>query len=377
MASLGTWPAAIRPATCRLTPFVNQRVNASPFGGSEQVVDMLNDRWLCSLSLPVRKHAPAASVEAFLNSFRGQVNTVNLWHFTRPVPRGTLRGAPTLASLAAQGASSLALTGFTGQNNQLLRPSEFDHAYWTKSNGTISANFIAAPDGTMTSDSFIESATTTIHSVTRSSLTVEAGKQYTFSIYVNGGAGRAKGFICHGPNGFGGTFPGCTYDTGAGTSVSGAGGIVGLIDTGVPGWYRAYVTATASSSVSTATVQLQLRDNAGLQTYLGDGVSAVRLWGAQFNEGGLIDYVGNTTLLAGDLIGAGGQLLMVQDDVNDGGTGAMTVNLVNRLRAQIASAQPVTWDKPTAPFRLLSHSGVEYIPGRANEVSMQLGEAIV
>ncbi|MDQ0035934.1 hypothetical protein J2W30_003707 [Variovorax boronicumulans] len=66
----------------------------SPYGGSEQVVDKLNDRWLLSLSLPNRTHAQAAAIEAFIGSLRGMTNTVALYHWVRKVPRGSMRGAP-------------------------------------------------------------------------------------------------------------------------------------------------------------------------------------------------------------------------------------------------------------------------------------------
>lgn len=198
MASLGTWPSNIKPRTCRMDPRVNQRANSAPNDSSEQVVDMLNDRWLAHLTLPVRRHADAAALEAFLNSFRGQFNTVNLWHFTRPQPRGTLRGTLMTSGVQAQGAAALVLTG------------------------------------------------------------------------------------------------------------------------GTPGG----------------------------------------------------------TVLAGDLFGAGGQILMAESDTAADGSGNVTIPLVNRLRAAIADGQPATWDKPTAPFRLLAHSGVNYVPGYAEEVTMTLGEAI-
>lgn len=198
MASLGTWPATIRPSTCRFDMVTNQIVNESPFNTSQQVVDRLNDVWTCYLTLPVRRHAQAAEVEAFLASFRGQVNWISLWHFVRPAPRGTLRGTLLTSGTQAQGADSLVLSG-----------------------------------------------------------------------------GTAAG-----------------------------------------------------------------------------------------------------TVLAGDLFGAGGQILMASADATADGSGNITVPLVNRLRAAIATGQSVTWDKPTAPFRLLSHSGVNYIPGSADEVTMVLREKV-
>lgn len=197
MASLGTWPATIRPRSCRMLFVTNQVVNESPQGGDEQVVDRLNDRWQCSLTLPVRKHADAAAVEAFLASFRGQVNWISLWHFVRPAPRGTMRGSPTLKLNADQGASSI------------------------------------------------------------------------------------------------------TVDT----------------------------TAAA-------------------------------------------------TLKAGDMIGVGGLLLMVAEDCTANGSGTLVVPLVNRIRTAQTLGTAVVWDKPTAAFRIVGHSGVNYIPGSADEVSVELREKV-
>lgn len=118
--SLLTLPAAFRPQTCSLELSVNDRVNASPFGGSEQAVDLLNDRWLLHVRLPESTQADGAWREAFIASFRGRTNWVALWHFMRPQPRGTMRGTLTLSSSAAQGASSIVVTGGAGQAGTTL-----------------------------------------------------------------------------------------------------------------------------------------------------------------------------------------------------------------------------------------------------------------
>lgn len=198
MASLGTWPAAFVASSFKLTLQVSQRANASPFGGSEQVLDMLNDRWICAMSLPVRDRASAAAVEAFLANFRGMVNTVNLWHQQRPTPRGSLRGTLLTSGTQAQGAAQLVLSGGTA----------------------------------------------------------------------------------------------------------------------------------------------------------------------------------NGTLFAGDMLGAGGQLLMVSSDCTANGSGAITVPIANRLRAAILTGQAVTWNQPTAAFRMTSQPGIEYAPDSASSVDLTLAEVV-
>jgi hypothetical protein len=59
---------------------------------AEQTVDLLNDRWLLSLTLSASAPAltGARKIEAFIAALRGQTNTVALWHFARPTVRGTL-----------------------------------------------------------------------------------------------------------------------------------------------------------------------------------------------------------------------------------------------------------------------------------------------
>jgi hypothetical protein len=115
-----TRPTQFIPRACTLTLSTNQRVSASPFGGSEQAVDMLNDRWMLSCDLPPSSHAGAAWIEAFIASMRGQVNVVALYHFARPQPRGTARGTMLINGAVAQGASSISIDGISPSTGTLL-----------------------------------------------------------------------------------------------------------------------------------------------------------------------------------------------------------------------------------------------------------------
>ena len=185
------------PRDMVMTLQTNQRAHASPFGGSEQVVDMLNDRWVAACTFPARKLKNAGPLEAFLASMRGQTNTVGIWHFARPIPRGSLRGLPTLASAAAQGAAAVS-----------------------------------------------------------------------------------------------------------------------------------------------------------------------------------VQTVAGVSLLAGDLIGVSGLLLMVQADTVANGAGVMTVQIVNRLRIALLAGAAVKWDRPLVQCRLAGSSGVNYVPGQALPVQCDFAEAI-
>jgi len=187
------------PASFSMDQATNQRGFASPGGGSDLVVDMMNDRWNASATISPRSAAEAAAVEAFVASMRGLTNVVYLYHLQRPQPQGTYSGVLSIFLATGPGADA---------------------------------------------------------------------------VYLKGGAA-------------------------------------------------------------------------------------------------------GQTLLAGDLIGVNGMLLQVASDCVADGLGRIGVPIVNRLRRATVVDQSVTWDRPTAPFRLISKSAVSYVPGYSPEVSFDFVEAIL
>ena len=143
--SLIAWPTDLAVTRFNLSLTVSQRVSAAPFGGSEQAVDLLNDRWLLSVEVGQQSYEIASQVESFINAMRGQTNTVLLWHFARPTPRGTLVGSPT-AQGASQGASSIVLnttTGYTLKAGDLIGVS--DLLLQVQTDCTAAASAITVP----------------------------------------------------------------------------------------------------------------------------------------------------------------------------------------------------------------------------------------
>lgn len=189
-------PRSFRPESFSMSLSSTQRSFASPFGGSEQVIDLLNDRWMISLHIPQRGCDLQIGIEAYINAMRGMTNTSNLWHMQRPQPRGTMRGTPD----------------------------------------------------------------------------------------------------CQ-------------------------------------------VTAAGSGQV-------------------------------------LVYCTAGDTLLAGDMIGIQGMLLQVREDAVADGSGHLIAKLVNRTRKFIPEGSTVTWDRPTAPFRLISRPFVQFVPGYAQGVDFDFAEAI-
>ena len=161
---------------------------------------------------------------------------------------------------------------------------DFDNAYWTKTNGAISANATTAPDGTTTADKFVEAATTANKEVARGSLTVVAGTSYTISIYAKAvertafRLGAATSYFTGSTSAF--------FELSNGTiPFANQGGFTASTITSVGnGWYRC--TATFVPTVSGSSFSLYHTLMSGSTSgYLGDGTSGMFFWGAQLEEG--------------------------------------------------------------------------------------------
>jgi hypothetical protein len=86
----------------------------------------------------------------------------------------------------------------------------------------------------------------------------------------------------------------------------------------------------------------------------------------------LASVTNGATLLAGDMLGVSGQLFQVAADVTFSGTTG-TVSTTNRARAALSSGASVTWDKPTADWRVANLVEVLLGPGMiAEPVELQL-----
>jgi len=84
------------------------------FDGQVQSISHLADRLRCTVSMPPCNAADGAEREAFFMGLASTGDWVRLGHLQRLEPRGTLRGTPTVASLAAAGARSLVVSTIPG-----------------------------------------------------------------------------------------------------------------------------------------------------------------------------------------------------------------------------------------------------------------------
>jgi hypothetical protein len=164
--------------------------------------------------------------------------------------------------------------------NMLLYSEQFDDPSWTKNNVTVSPNVTTAPDGTLTADKLVESATTSQHILQQVNTRV-ASLSYTYSVYAK----IAEWTSFQLQLGSGG--PIGTFNLVAQTASFGTGATAATIQDVGAGWFRCTVTGPANASSFT-----YIYKNA--TSYLGDGVSGIYIWGAQLNPGALQTYIATT-----------------------------------------------------------------------------------
>jgi hypothetical protein len=185
---------------------------------------------------------------------------------------------------------SLGLLVEEARTNLLLRSEEVN--FWGLNGTTVRTNVDISPDGTLTSDEFVENAGgdfSTFRLVSRS-FSATSGTTYTVTIYAKQPPTGSQRFLqlTFGTNSFS-AGPFANFDLSAGTiSASGAGNSASSsIQSVGNGWYRCRITVTADATAS-STVWILLQRNSNAARFLGypgDGTSGIYLWGAQLEQG--------------------------------------------------------------------------------------------
>ena len=190
------------------------------------------------------------------------------------------------------------LIGSNGQlqyapHNLLTYSEQLDNAAWSKVDATVSANVLAAPNGTLTADKIEETATTGFH-IVRQSYTLSNNTQYAISAYLKLGE-RNIFEIATFIGGVGGVSAYFNLETGAITNVAGTNWTVDstLLTFVGNGWCRCSITFTTGTGGS-AFVDYRLATSAGTNNYAGTLGSGAYMWGAQLNVGALQPYYSTT-----------------------------------------------------------------------------------
>jgi hypothetical protein len=189
------------------------------------------------------------------------------WDFTAsetPDPRIAWSGAANGTRIDSTGRMSYVPC------NLFARSQEFDDAVWTKGNATITADATTAPDGTLTADKLIESATSGTHYIQQN--VGVPGRYEVLSVHAKP-AGRDWIFLALSNVGDGAYF---NVATGAIGSINGT--ATAEIEAADNGFYRCSVKArrggSAYNAIHACSANLTV-------SYAGDGTSGVYFWGAQ------------------------------------------------------------------------------------------------
>jgi hypothetical protein len=184
------------------------------------------------------------------------------------------------------------------EENFVTWSQEVDNAAWTKIAVSITANSIAAPDGTTTADTIDDgTATTTVHRVLSSATSFTSGLAYTFSCFLKNNT-RNFAQVYFGTSSFGATAF-ANFDLATGVLGTVGAGVTASINNVGSGWYRCVITATATASVSdTAVIGMITNATAARgETYTGTN-QQIYAWGAQLEQRSAVTAYTPTTTQA-------------------------------------------------------------------------------
>lgn len=335
------------------------------YTGNRQRQSTLSDRLTGILVLPPTTDVALQGLrESLLFGLRSSGDQLRMAMPHRPALAGTLSGSPIVASNAAAGARSMAISGARAAPNMLRNGTSLG-SNWTLTNVTISSNAVAAPDGTTTAEEVVDSgAGDTFHYL-------DQGITVTDNTIVTASA-RIKANI----NGWcrlvvlskGGVAVGTYFNASTGALGAAAGSPISRSVTSLgSGWYLVAVTMDIGTGGTSPVVRFNpaVADN-DIQ-FTATGSLGVYLWGVQCELGSTVsDYAGLATARGGDWIGVGGNALLVAyagataDDA-----GAMTIPLALPLPEAVTASAAVS----LAPTCLWEWDGAApqfvYSPGRS------------
>ena len=170
--------------------------------------------------------------------------------------------------------------------NLLFRSDDFNNAYWTKTQSSITPNDTTAPDGVAASaDLFVENSNLALHTVNRNVAASDATVLNSLSAFAKANV-RTQLQLRMDSGGDAGVL--AVFDLSSGvvllTDAPGDGSDVSAKITPLAdGWYRCELTGIPSAGGTTVTTEIgSALDGAG--NYQGTGADSLWIWGAQCEE---------------------------------------------------------------------------------------------
>jgi hypothetical protein len=188
------------------------------------------------------------------------------------------------------------------RTNLLLRSQDFTTTWSTASTSTVVANSTIAPDGTLTADTVIPTATPGNHYVVQS-VTRTAGS-YTYTFYAKP---AGYNFVAVQIRDLAGTFKSAEFNLSTGTVVASTSALATGITNAGNGWYRCTFVFDAGTGAGLPNDAIFIGSAAGTWNsgFTGNGTSGVFLYGAQLEAGSFatsyIPTVGSTVLRNADV----------------------------------------------------------------------------
>lgn len=172
--------------------------------------------------------------------------------------------------------------------NLLLNTEDAGNAYWQKVGSSITANAIAAPDGTMTADKIVEDATNAQHGFRRNSIAaISANTWYTQQCFFKAAERTRADLFMQTSASFGADCR-AIFDLSAGSVVAlgttPAGAILADIVPYASGWYLCSLSAQSQTGATGVLPTFRMA-NGLVASYAGDGVSGLYAWGMQYLQG--------------------------------------------------------------------------------------------
>jgi hypothetical protein len=164
-------------------------------------------------------------------------------------------------------------SGVTLNDATITFPNDFSNAAWSRTGiSNVVTDATVDPVGATLADSVVENGANSVHLLAQAVGSVVTGIAGTWSVYAKANT-RTWLYMDD-------TNSSCYFDLSTGT----VGTAVGCVGSAVPagnGWYRCSIAVT---SIFSATMRVGLATGDGVNSYVGDGASALYLYGAAVSQ---------------------------------------------------------------------------------------------